>query len=83
MSSFLLSACLVEMSTVLVKGQTLDETISSRSQHSSLNHNKINNEIDKEQFGFRKHSGTREALRGYKILTEKYREVQKSIICDL
>jgi hypothetical protein len=41
--------------------------------------NRINNELDEEQFGFRKHSGTREAILSLRILTEKYIEVQKCI----
>ena len=40
---------------------------------------KINNEVGEEQAGFRKNSGTREAIFNLKIAAEKYLEVHKEI----
>ena len=41
--------------------------------------NKIDEEVTEEQFGFRKNSGTREAIICLRMLIEKYIEVQKNI----
>jgi hypothetical protein len=41
--------------------------------------NKINLELEEEQFGFRKNSGTREAIFCIRMIIEKYIEVDKPI----
>ena len=72
------------MPSIRIAGQLITNSVMPYTQaptnsHPEKNYYQINIEVGCEQAGFRKHSGTREAIFCLKVITAKYLEMGKEL----